>query len=117
MNKGLFLISCFLCALLQSTSSKAEPILRYQLELSEIPTKAQLSIQTKQLGTFQLTAARSMKSEISAPTELVCLRQGKASEATLDTDLICDEVRWPVHFIELKQHFQLVFKGLFLNDL
>ena len=103
MNKGLFLISCFFCALLQSTNGKAEPILRYQLELSENPTKAQLSIQTKQLGTFQLTAARSMKSEISAPTELVCLRQGKASEATLDTDLICDEVRWPVHFIELKQ--------------
>lgn len=103
MNKGLFLISCFFCALLQSTSGKAEPILRYQLELSEIPTKAQLSIQTKPLGTFQLTAARSMKSEISAPTELVCLRQGKASKAILDTDLICDEVRWPVHFIELKQ--------------
>ena len=93
MNKGLFLICCFFCALLQSTGGKAEPILRYQLELSEIPTKAQLSIQTKSLGTFQLTAARSMKSEISPPTELACLRQGKASKAALDTDLICDEVR------------------------
>lgn len=103
MNKGLFLISCFFCALLQSAGSKAEPIMRYQLDLSENPTKAQLSIQTKQLGTFQLTAARSMKSEIFHPTELLCLRQGKASKATLDTDLICDEVRWPVHFIELKQ--------------
>lgn len=103
MNKGLFLISCFFCTLLQSTSGKAEPILRYQLELSENSTKAQLSIQTKQLGTFQLAAARSMKSEISPATELVCLRQGKASKATLDTDLTCDEVRWPVHFMELTQ--------------
>lgn len=103
MNKGLFLISCFFCALLQSTIGKAEPILRYQLELSENPTKAQLSIQTKQLGTFQLAAARNMKSELSPATELLCLRQGKASKATLDTDLICDEVRWPVHFMELTQ--------------
>lgn len=104
MDKGLLLISCFLCALLQSTGSKAELInLRYQLELSEDPAKAHLSIQTKQLGTFQLTAARSMKSDATPPTELLCLRQGKASKATLDTDLICDEVRWPVHFTELKQ--------------
>lgn len=104
MNKGLFLISCFLCALLQSTSSKAELInLRYQLELSEHPAKAHLSIQTKQLGAFQLTGARSMKSDVAPPTELLCLRQGKVSKATLDTNLICDEVRWPVHFIELKQ--------------
>lgn len=104
MNKGLFLISCFLCALLQSTSSKAELInLRYQLELSEHPAKAHLSIQTKQLGAFQLTGARSMKSDLAPPTELLCLRQGKASKATLDTNLICDEVRWTVDFIELKQ--------------
>jgi hypothetical protein len=103
MNKGLFLISCFFCALLQSTGSKAELMLRYQLELSEDPTKAHLSIQTKQLGAFQLSAARSMKSDAAAPTELLCLRQGKASKATVDTDLMCDEVRWPVHFIELKQ--------------
>ncbi|RVT43043.1 hypothetical protein EMM73_17735 [Rheinheimera sediminis] len=103
MNKGLLLISCFLCALLQSTGSKAEPILRYQLELSEQPTKAQLSIQTKQLGAFQLSAARSMKSEISTPADLLCLRQGKTNKATLDTDLMCDEVRWSVNFIELKQ--------------
>lgn len=103
MNKGLFLISFFFCALLQSTGSKAEPILRYQLELSENPAKAQLSIQTKQLGTFQLAAARSIKSEASPPTELVCLRQDITTKVTLDMDLICDEVRWPVHFIELKQ--------------
>lgn len=103
MNKGLFLISCFFCALLQSTSSKAEPILRYQLELSEIPTKAQLSIQTKQLGTFQLAAVRSMKANVAPQTELFCLWQGKVSKATLDTDLVCEEVRWPVDFIELTQ--------------
>lgn len=103
MNKGLFLICCSFCVLLQSAGSKAELILRYQLELLENPTKAQLSIRTKQLGTFQLTAARSMKSDIAPPTELFCLRQGTTSKATLDTDLICDEVRWPVHFIELTQ--------------
>ncbi len=103
MKKGLFFISCFFCALLYSAACKAETIQRYQLELSEDPAKAHLSIQTKQLGTFQLTAARSMKSDATPPTELLCLRQGKASKATLDTDLICDEVRWPVHFTELKQ--------------
>lgn len=103
MNKGLFVISCFFGALLQSTGSKAELMLRYQLELSEDPTKAHLSIQTKPLGTFQLTAARSMKSDVAPPTELLCLRQGKANKATVDTDLMCDEVRWSVHFIELTQ--------------
>jgi len=103
MTKALFLTCCFFCVLLQSTDSRAEAVLKYQLELSEHPTKALLSIRTEQLGAFQLSAARSMNSEVAPPTELVCLRQGVAIKATLDTDLICEEVRWPVYFIGLKQ--------------
>ncbi len=52
MNKGLFLISFFFCALLQSTGSKAEPILRYQLELSENPAKAGLDLGLRAVGHF-----------------------------------------------------------------
>ena len=103
MGKGFCFIISLFCVSLYSSVCQAGAVVRYQLELSDQPTKAYLSIKNEASNTFQLTSARTMSATGAPQPELQCLHQGKVSRATLNADLSCDEVRWPVHFIELKQ--------------
>lgn len=99
MNNKVYALIVFVLFILSSQPVEADVKVKYRLKILDVPTKAELSIDTSKFGQFQLTSARRTKDAISETADIQCVKGKKKFTALLEKNLECDKVIWAVNFI------------------